>query len=110
MDGDQLEIFINREKRAEIPKCPETLELSVLRRARESQASPDSSAWEWLLGLMPRPGFVFASIAMVVIISSGISILSSPSSIAEPDRHFLAARALDFTVFQQTDLLYLEEK
>ena len=110
MDGDQLEVLINRAKNSDVPVCPETLERKVLLRVRASQAAFDSSAWEWLLRLIPRPGFVFAAMAMVVIISSGISILSSQSKIAEPDRHFLADSALDFTVFQQTDLLRFEEQ
>ena len=46
---------------------------------------------------------------MVVVVSSGVTIFSTQSNADEQNNHLLAVSALDFNVFQKTELLNLDQ-
>lgn len=109
MNNDQLENFIEQAKRSEVPNCPGSVQHNVLRRIRLASVESEQSAWDWLIRLLPQPGFVVGAIAMVAVVSSGITIFSTQFNAVQQDSHLLAVRVLDFNVFQQTELFHFNE-
>lgn len=109
MNDDQLEDFIYQAKRATVPDCPGSVEQNVLRRIRLWRSESGQSAWALLFRILPQPGVIAAGLAIVAIVSSGITILENSSEAAEQNRQDLAARALGFDIFQQDEILNFDD-
>lgn len=109
MNDDPLENFIKKAKQFGVPDCPDSVEQNVLRRIRLSSLKSGQSAWDWLLNLFSHPGFIAGALAMVAVVSSGVTIFSTQSNTNEQNNHLLAVSALDFNVFQKTELLNLDQ-
>jgi hypothetical protein len=109
MDDNQLENFIEQTKQFGVPDCPDSVEQNVLRRVRLSSLKSRQSAWDWLFNLFSHPGFIAGALAMVAVVSSGVSIFSTQSDADEQNNHLLAVSALDFNVFKKTELLNLDQ-
>ena len=109
MNDDRLENFIAQARRSEVPDCPDSVEQNVLRRIRLSSLKSGQSAWDWLFNLFSHPGFIAGALAMVAVVSSGVSIFSTQSDADEQNNHLLAVSALDFNVFKKTELLNLDQ-
>ena len=109
MNDNQLENFIEQAKQFGVPDCPDSVEQNVLRRIRLSSLKSRQSAWDWLFNLFSHPGFIAGALAMVAVVSSGVSIFSTQSDADEQNNHLLAVSALDFNVFKKTELLNLDQ-
>ena len=109
MNDDQLEDFIYQARRAVVPDCPSSVEQNVLQRIRLSSSESEQSTWDLLFRILPQPGVIAAGLAIVAVVSSGITILGNYSEAAEQNRQVLAASALDFNIFQQTEILHFND-
>ena len=109
MNDNQLENFIEQAKQFGVPDCPDSVEQNVLRRIRLSSLKSRQSAWGWLFNLFSHPGFIAGALAMVAVVSSGVSIFSTQSDADKQNNHLLAVSALDFNVFKKTELLNLDQ-
>ncbi|MGB0370886.1 MAG: hypothetical protein ACPGN3_05995 [Opitutales bacterium] len=107
MRDDSFDNLINSAKKVPLPEPPGALEDNVLRRIRlvgEPRVQPIT---DWLINLVPKPAFVGASIAVAVAVSACVTMLSLDSEPELISERHLAARALDFDVFQESHLLSL---
>jgi hypothetical protein len=109
MNEDQLEDFIYKAKRSVVPDCPGSVEQNVLRRIRLSGSSSGRSGLDFLFRILPQPSFIAAGLAIVTVVSFGVTVLSNGFGTTGQDSQLLAASALDFNVFQQTELLHFDD-
>lgn len=93
----------------ELPDCPSSIENNVLRRVRLSKEDEKPSVWDWFSVVVPQPTFVAASLALVVVASAGITAMAIKSFESDSESRALATTALDFGVFQETQLLHFED-
>ena len=105
MNDERLENLVKQARQTELPDCPDSVEHNVLRRIRLHSVNSNNSGWDWFISLLQQPGFIAAVLTMVAVVSSGATIISTQSNAADQNRHLLAASALDFNVFQFTELL-----
>lgn len=105
MNDEQLEYLIAQTKACKLPDCPSAMEQNVLRRIRLSKSESEQSLGNLLIRLLSQPRILAAGLTIVGTISSGVTILSAYPDYTEKNSHQLAARALDFTVFDQTEIL-----
>lgn len=109
MNEDPLEDFICKAKRAAVPGCPGSVEQNVLRRIRLSGPGSEQAGWDLLFRILPQPSFIAAGLAIVAVVSSGVTILSHGSEPTDRKSQSIAASALDFNVFQQKELLLFDD-
>lgn len=109
MNEDQLEDFIYKAKRAVVPDCPGSVEQNVLRRIRLSGSGSERTGLDLLFRILPQPSFIAAGLAIVTVVSSGVTMLANNPQATVQDGQLLAASALDFNVFQQAELLHFDD-
>ncbi len=110
MKDEDLDKFLGAAKDTPIPDCPGALEDNVLRRIRLSKQVTEGSLWDWLPALLPKPVFAAAMLAVVVTVSSGITVVTTQRYVSSDQNHQLASNALDFGVFASGDLLNLNHR
>lgn len=110
MNKEDFDQFILRIKNAPIPKCPASLEKNVLRRIKGAIEEPSLSIWDWLLGIAPRPQFIFTAVALTLTVSLSSALISTGLSANVAQKDALASKALGFDVFHGKDLLNLDDK
>lgn len=110
MEKKNFEKLVDQIRDEPLPDCPASLESNVLRRIRLAADEASRSLFDWVLGLVPQPGFVFAAFAMTVAISLSNTIISTNlhADVVQTDQ--VASKALDFDVFQGKDYLNLDEQ
>ncbi len=77
-----------------LPECPINLETNVLRKIQQ-RSLPDESTLGWLNLLFNKTGFVISTFAIVVILSSIVSVSLIKLNYLETT-NYLANKALGF--------------
>lgn len=110
MNKEELERSIELAKVKPIPRCPPTLESNVLRRVRLAQSAADERIGvDWLFGVFQQSRFAAAGLAAVLLVSATASAVVSSAHASSAERRGLAAKALGFEVFQETEILKLDK-
>lgn len=105
----EFDSLIQQMRDAPAPECPGSLESNVLRRIRDAGNGTSVSLFDWVLSLIPRPGFVATAFALTIAVSFSMTVFSNKS----PDigqSGMVASRALGFEVFQSNDFFDLNSK
>lgn len=110
MEKKNFEKLVEQIRDAPLPDCPGSLESNVLRRIRLAADETTQSLFDWVLGLAPKPGFVFAAFAMTVAISLSNTIISNNLHADVAQSEQVASKALGFEVFQSKDLLNFDNQ
>jgi len=108
MEQKQFEEIIKRLKDQPISSCLGSLENNVLRRIRLSRQNTESTLWDWVAELFPKPAFAVAALTLAVTVSSGITAVATNSYAATTKSQHLASSALGFDVFNHNDILNLD--
>ena len=105
MNQLQIDQLISAEASRTLPACPSNMEANVLRRIRLSSSSDETtSTLDWLLGLAPGGGLATGALALTALFSIGYSAALASSYASTAETNSLAAVALDFDVFQETNV------
>lgn len=107
MKKSHFEEIVGQIREAHLPDCPVSLESNVLGRIRLSADEAGQSLFDWLLGLVPRPGFVCTAFILTIAISLSSTIISIDRSADLAKQDLVASKALGFDVFQSSDLFNL---
>lgn len=110
MEKKNFENLVEQIRDAPLPDCPASLEPNVLRRIWLATDEASQSLSDWVLGLLPQPGFVFAALAMTVAVSLGSTAISTNLHADATPSEMVASKALGFDVFQSRDFLNLDEQ
>lgn len=104
-----FEDLLRAERNRSLPECPSNIEANVLRRIRlASGEASDSSALDWIFGLLPQKGVAF-SVLLLAVLLTGTSTMIVESSIAQAaESQNLAVSALDFGVFKEAPFFDLD--
>lgn len=102
MNDSHFDALIQRAKVAPLPDCPTSLEAKVLHRVREERVNR-ISLWQQIRSVVAQPGVVFAMVAVTVVVSSGVTALSSRYLDRSAPQREIASVALGFDVFQPSD-------
>lgn len=110
MEKKNFEKLVDQIRDEPLPDCPASLESNVLRRIRLAADETSQSIFDWVLGLAPKPGFVFAAFAMTVAISLSNTIISTnlQADVVQADQ--VTSKALGFDVFHSKDFLNLDDQ
>ncbi|MGJ8640260.1 MAG: hypothetical protein ACSHYA_12805 [Opitutaceae bacterium] len=93
-----------------LPDCPGSLESNVLRRIRVAGDETSLSLFDWVLALIPRPGFIATAFALTIAISFSMTVHSNKSQQDIGQSEMVASKALGFEVFQSNDFFDLNNK
>ena len=109
MNDCKFEDLIGAERNRCLPSCPANLEANVLRRVRLAVCPTERlSTFAWVFGLLSRRAVGFGFGAGVVILSIGVSVMATSSSLRAAETRDLAVKSLDFGVFEQSSILNME--
>jgi len=107
---NEFDSLIQRMRETPVPDCPGSLESNVLRRIRIAGDEASVSLFEWVLALIPRPGFVATAFSLTIAMSFSITVFSNKSRPDIGQSEMVASRALGFDVFQSNDFFDLNNK
>jgi hypothetical protein len=110
MEENEIDSLIQRMTDAPLPDCPGSLESNVLRRIRVAGDETSLSLFDWVLALIPRPGFVATAFALTIAMSFSITVFSNKTRLNIEQSEMVASRALGFDVFQSNDFFDLNNK
>lgn len=108
MEDHELDQLIGVLKDKTRPACSASLESNVLRRLRLAEPDSDNGLSDWLGLLVGRSGFVATMLAVVVVTSASVTVVSSSANAGGVDRQAESARALDFESITNPNLLSFE--
>lgn len=108
MKDEYFERLIEAEKCRCLPRCPGSLEESVLRQVRvEFSELEVPGVLQWLLGV-PKGGLVLGSLALAILLSTVSSLAVVSVQERGPASGDLARSALDFQVFNEVQVVNLD--
>jgi hypothetical protein len=107
MKENEFDSLIQRMRDTTLPDCPSSLESNVLRRIRVAGDETSLSLFDWMLALIPRPGFVATAFVLTIAISFSITFHLNTSQQDIRQSEMVASKALGFDVFQSNDFFDL---
>jgi len=108
MNENQFEHLIRNAKRHPLPDCPGSLEDNVLRRIHLGSSDRPDSRFDFAFDYLMKPTVIAATLVMTVLISSGITIITTRPENTEIHRQNDASKALDFEVFKGNEFFNLD--
>jgi len=109
MNDIELDKSIEDLRKRKLPACPPNLEANVLRRVRMGRSEAEDNVWVWLGALIPKTGFAVATLALVALTSSMVTVVSASAYASGLERQAQANRALDLGFMTTTELIHLAD-